>query len=613
MKLKQYQQGGGLIYTPFIPEEAAVSSSGSSTRSGSTDDDKIDPLDKEILNLMKGQDLLSSDINMIYDRLIAFQRKTQNLSSLGGSNSYRSVMPGMLQIMKLVENAKANKTEWDDKVSEIKKHDAGAEVAMDSMGRMWVQDPEKGLTLVRPSDFDPESQIPVSNSQLIALRRRDPSLAFNDAILGDTGIDVVGAVDVRKEIDEIIKNAGSIKEVSFGKIPFSQIAEDLQGEGIYKTSQKYSKADMKGFAELLYSQLSNSAKHLITANAAIAGYDKMEYIKSIIATRTDVDPDLSYEASLTKANGMGGSGGSGSDGDDTKNLKERNWTEQLATGYNFELPKHTAFNPVSTISIHAAIQNTGGMKKDDGETPIGPGMVDAIMGTAGWFKQLSGQSTVTFGDQIIDETALGQLMYDGSTVYRIELPYTEVNGEITVNWKLVEELENINKQIKGATPGMIQDLLDGHPELYYDPNEKIVKARNSEWFLTFGGMIGHDFVDGLDTNSRYLEKMDQDKADYWHKQYEEAIQYGFANHDKNAPKRTNAPTDKGLFGIDWSRTRYYHGNVFVPIRLKLAGAKEYYPAARHMTNMQTEAIAARDAAIQQRRDELQTDKRNYNW
>ena len=118
MKLKTYQQGGGLIYTPFIPEQEAVSSSGSSARSSGSDEDKIDPLDKEILNLMKGQDLLSSDINLIYDRLISFQRKTQSLSSLGGSTSYRSVMPGMLQIMKLVENAKANKAEkMDSKTS----------------------------------------------------------------------------------------------------------------------------------------------------------------------------------------------------------------------------------------------------------------------------------------------------------------------------------------------------------------------------------------------------------------------------------------------------------------------------------------------------------------
>jgi hypothetical protein len=137
MKLKTYQQGGGLIYTPFIPEQAAAASGASSAKSSDSDEDsKLDPLDKELLNLMKGQNLLSSDVNLIYDRLIAFQRRTQNLSSLSGSNGYRSVMPGMLQIMKLVENAKANKAEWDEKVAEIKHHDAGAEVAMDSMGRM---------------------------------------------------------------------------------------------------------------------------------------------------------------------------------------------------------------------------------------------------------------------------------------------------------------------------------------------------------------------------------------------------------------------------------------------------------------------------------------------
>ena len=114
MKLKVYQQGGGLIYTPFIPEQAAAQYGGTSiSKSSSSDseDAKIDPLDKELLNLMKGENLLSNDVNLIYDRLIAFQRRTQNLSALGGDNNYHSVMPGMLQIMKLVENAKINKAE----------------------------------------------------------------------------------------------------------------------------------------------------------------------------------------------------------------------------------------------------------------------------------------------------------------------------------------------------------------------------------------------------------------------------------------------------------------------------------------------------------------------
>ena len=106
MKLKVYQQGGGLIYTPFIPQ--AQGSASASGKSSGEDDPKLDPLDKEILALMKDQNLLPSDIQMIYDKLEAFQRQTQHLSALGGS-AYRSVMPGMLQIQHMISLARNNK------------------------------------------------------------------------------------------------------------------------------------------------------------------------------------------------------------------------------------------------------------------------------------------------------------------------------------------------------------------------------------------------------------------------------------------------------------------------------------------------------------------------
>jgi len=108
MKLKVYQQGGGLIYTPFIPGAQGTATSGSGRSSGG-DDSAIDPLDKELIALMKDQNLLPSDIQAIYNQLIAFQRKAQHLTALGGSAGYRAVMPGMLQIMQMVSIAKANK------------------------------------------------------------------------------------------------------------------------------------------------------------------------------------------------------------------------------------------------------------------------------------------------------------------------------------------------------------------------------------------------------------------------------------------------------------------------------------------------------------------------
>ncbi len=55
---------------------------------------------------MKDQNLLPSDIQMIYNKLIQFQRKSRELMIDG---DYRSAMPGMLQIMQLASVAKANK------------------------------------------------------------------------------------------------------------------------------------------------------------------------------------------------------------------------------------------------------------------------------------------------------------------------------------------------------------------------------------------------------------------------------------------------------------------------------------------------------------------------
>lgn len=615
MKLKVYQQGGGLIYTPFIPEQYADSSGRSSKSSSGSDseDAKLDPLDKELLGLMKDQNLLPSDIQAIYNKLVVFQKKTQKLSEMegfGGTGSYRSVMPGMLQIMNLTNQAKNNKEYWDQAVSEIKKHNAGSEIALDAYGRMWVNS-EDGIKKIAPSEFDNEKYSPLSYSQLLYMRRNNPELAFSDSIFGETGMDVIGAADVRKEIDDIIANFGSIKSAEFKKQVFQDIASDLQGEGIFKITSKYSKADLNDFSGLLYSRLSNEAKHLIKANAAVGGYDPIDYIRSIISSQTDVDVDPNYEASLSKANALGGAGGSGSDGDE-KNLTEYNYVENLATGRNFELPKYTTFNPVSTVSLHAAIQNTGSLMRKDGITPVGPGMVDSIFETVEGLKQISPQYTVTFGDQILDETAQGALMYDGSALQRIKLPYKEVNGEVTVNWNLVNELEEANKQLqeKGATPGMIQELIANNPELVYNKNTGMIEAVNSMWFLTFGAMMGHDFVQGLDTNSRYLERMSQDKADFWHRKYEEAAQYGFVNHDKNAPKRTDSPTDKGFLGRDWSRTRYYHGNVFIPILNDMAGAVQYYSKNSHMANAQTRAMNEREEEI---RRQVDTGQRSFNW
>ena len=250
MKLKVYQQGGGLIYTPFIPEQWLGQGSRGSGSEASSSEAKLDPLDKELISLMKDQNLLPSDIQMIYNKLIQFQRKSRELMIDG---DYRSAMPGMLQIMQLASVAKANKEHWDNALTEIKKHDAGSEVALDSYGKMWVRDREDGkITKVSPDDYSNERYAPISNSELMFLRQRNPEFAFSDEILDTVTSDIVGQKDIRQEIDTIISNFGNVSKDQFAVgSKIKELAGDVIDGDIYKISSKYSKADLYDFSSLL--------------------------------------------------------------------------------------------------------------------------------------------------------------------------------------------------------------------------------------------------------------------------------------------------------------------------------------------------------------------------
>lgn len=603
MKLRIMQQGGGLVYTPFIPEQQV---SNKSERSSNDIEVKFDPLDKELLSLMKDQDLLPSDINQIFNRVIAFQKKTQGLSS----GAYRSAMPGMLQILNLASRAKYEKSKATDVENKLRSENAWADPALDKNGRMYVTNLETGkIELINPSKFDSDSYSPISNSQL--LNYREQSDPFNGNILTDLQ-QAVGMTSISKELDRIIKALGSSEKEGYIDKRTAEALHLLDGsspDGIYKLTQKGSSIDIDSAVTLVFKQLPVNMQQALHARAAISDINTQDLVKAIVMSNLSSKTGINFDSTATKSSGNGSSAGIGGD---EKNLTEYGYIENLATGRNFELPKYTAFNTGSRVTLHTMIQNTGVLMKDDGVTPVGAGMVDAIFETVGGLKQISPQYTVTFGDQILDATALGQLMYDGSPLQRVKLPYTEVNGEFTVDWSLMDTIEEANKQIKekGASPAMIKDIIESNPKLSYNEESGLIEATNSMWFLTFGAMMGDDFVEGLNTDSKYLERMSKEKSDFWHHKYEEAAQYGFVQHDKNAPKRTNAPTDRGFLGIDWHLTRYYHGNVFIPIINDLAGAKQYYSKGTHMNNAQTKAMNDRDAQIQQ---EMENGARKFNW
>lgn len=552
MKLKVYQQGGGLIYTPFIPERWVDSSSKKESGSSSSEN-KIDPLDKELIDLMKSQNLLPSDIQMIYNRLIQFQRQSRDLMIDG---DYRSAMPGMLQIMQLASVARANKDRWDKGLAEIKQHDAGAEVAMDSYGQMWVKDSESSkITKVSPDDFDPSKHHPISNSELMFMRERNPELAFSDDALDAITTDVVGQKDVRDEIHAIIKDFGNISKDQFvygSKI--KDIAGDVLDGDIYKIGTTYSKADLNDFSGLLFSQLSRGAQHLVRARAAMSGVDPQEYLRHIIFSETSSETDISYEASATKSAG----GGSGSGGDGP--YVQSTYAEHLVWG-DFDEGTRTLIQPGDTdVAIYAYTQNVGPIKKDNND--FGSANLDKVFTQADVIGTIIDKGGIFFGDYKIESNDFSRIMYDnGSNMKRVELPVKD-NGEIDFDaQRKADQIHEYLQRNGGMVPDdLIEEQLEDIPNAYWDREKKVVRFRNSKPFLVVEGIASSEKV-AFNPDSPYIRHIEKDpnnsRKDYA-EMYNNAINSGYANVQREAKKN---PYNNGTS----SKRHLYRANIYMPI------------------------------------------------
>lgn len=603
MKLKLYQQGGGLVYTPFIPGMQGTTTTSSSKSNTSDSESKIDALDKELIALMKGQDLLPSDIDRITKSIVSFQKKASQYAAIG---DYSSVMPGVYQIQGEVLKAQAFKKQSDVVTQRMAKENAGSEVALDTYGRMYVQDKDGNVTKVTTSEFDEEKYRPISNSELLYYRQ--VSAADNGQIFNDLG-NMVGMETVQSQLSDIIDNFGTIKGDKFETAKMRNIAEDIaKGDSVFKITEKYSKADLTDFSGLLLSQLSRDAQYRIKANAKLMGISDKDYIRTIIDSRTSPEISMGYEASMTKAVAEdGGSSGSSGDGSgDAKNLKEYSYVERLAANQNAGLPTKLSINKQgSPIDMSIMAFNQGPIVKDKEENSIGAGMLSDIRNDAYGLNQVATQDSVQFGNQMFSRTKQDTIYYDNSTMYTAKLPWTtDKNGNIMVDYAVMDLLNKLNERRKNGdladlTPEMLERVLkESDPRLYINEAGEIAWV-DSKWFIGFEAYTANNFENDLDTSSPWVTKVSSSEENRIREKFETANKYGYVDINKNSKEKAGHSRKQGQFIINWRNHDLYKSYVWMPITRNMAGSTEYYPAASHMDNYNTAMAAQKQEQVRQ--------------
>ena len=569
MKLKVYQQGGGLIYTPFIPEQYADSSGRSSKSSSGSDDEdaKLDPLDKELLGLMKDQNLLPSDIQMIYNRLIAFQRSTQRLSGLEGTGSYRSVMPGMLQIMSLVSQAKYNKARADSAIKQMTDENTGSDIALDKYGRMYVQNMDGKIEKIKPSDYDIEKYRPISNSELMYLREQN--LPFDSDILSDVA-ETVGMTSISKEIDRIIDAFGQTKTEGYFDKNSSEIFKALASkspEGIYKLTEEKSSADLRKAWNIVFKQLPTNMQHVLDARAALSGSDPANFIHEIVLSNLDYTFGIDYDAQQSKAAGFD----TDPNKTDSEKLQEKdNYQIRFATGQGmpievFLTPSAAKINEVGTFKVQGL--DFGPMLNMD-QLPIGQMNLQQLL--FGNDKKVSALATsvrstdVTFGNKLLNYSELPAIMFNNeSLTSKVYLPYRNENGHFVPDFKKLEDFNAYMEDIKGKSltvterNGLLQKHNLNASDIIPSADGKSFTLRDTMPFLTFSAYAGDDTLKLTTDEKRYLAKVDRTKGRTLKDGYNRAVKYNDVYAKKNA-----SPINSG-FGKSGSGD-FWEGLVFIP-------------------------------------------------
>jgi hypothetical protein len=108
MKIKSYQVGG-VVYTPFVPNQtqSAGTTSSSSKSSDSDEDGKLTGIKKEIVEILQSNGL-PSDVEMFLNKANAFLNSSTSLSSMslfGGTNDDYD-LSDLVKIQKMANDVK---------------------------------------------------------------------------------------------------------------------------------------------------------------------------------------------------------------------------------------------------------------------------------------------------------------------------------------------------------------------------------------------------------------------------------------------------------------------------------------------------------------------------
>ncbi len=641
MKIRKYQ-AGAIIYTSTPSLEAATSTQQSASSSSSSTDKSSDQILKGIMDQLK-TDGLPADVEQVLNIAARYLDKSSHLTdtSLFGGIDKDYDLKDYIKIVKLVQQAKWNKSEYDKAATKLTSEDAWDNIAVDSNGMMWVAG-EGGVAKMSPTEYakkrdkaikdnNPsfiQKYKPLTNSELAEYRTR--YFGFDDRgmisnLQGVIGMETIGE-NLRKIVKDFEADSVSWYKYSNGSDKITDITgkshsiESLKDgfemltaggpSGYYKMTSKtkVDKSNLRDTLDYLWNSLGKTEKNTLRAQMAAEGNNpnEMDDVYSFLAdivvrgAGNVIEPDFDSAATNYDPNGTGKKGGSSTDKGDA--LTQMNPLALIASGYYGNPRKVQIIGKTSQVTKVGAIETTGydigAMIGHDSKT-LEKQTVSSLLANA-WELQAGNTGSITFGNRHITAEEAQALYWNGADHLNVvKLPATkDANGNIIPDFELAQKVEKLNEAAKGRSASEIQDYIKSNLAGYtVEKNEKGVwEITNvpTMSFLTFVAIGSDDIFDFTDEEKLMLDKVDKEKGKMIVDIYNTLARFNTLNPNKNT-RALNVPSA--------GKNSFYKGNVFIPIEDQYSGFRvsgmDPYIAKGDLSNP-AEQIQLKQAAIANR-------------
>lgn len=226
--LRKLQQGGGFPLVQWTPVmgapyqqylallmsgEGGSSQKASRSKSSSSDSDKEETtLLKNIVETLKGADILSSDMEILSTQLNRFfdiQRYAPE--GLSVDHLYRGYVDALVNLNRAKQSSNNFKQAYDNTLKNGGLHEA----AIDAQGMVYVgvvgTGEMKSVTPTQYLEHQDELRL-LTNEDLLYLRQTQPKYAFNDKVLSGVVSNGVGMDQVQKFVKQFVGTLGYNKE-----------------------------------------------------------------------------------------------------------------------------------------------------------------------------------------------------------------------------------------------------------------------------------------------------------------------------------------------------------------------------------------------------------------